>query len=59
MSTKTTRDPFRTTSIWSVYRQGWVRTGSPSDDTLASLSESERSRVMRHCGMVESIYPIA
>lgn len=50
-------DPYRTTyhrdgdvTVWSVYRQGWVRcpASEVSDETLASLSAGERARIERH-----------
>ena len=51
-----TADPYRTTyhrdgsvTVWHVCRQQWLRTRSPSDETLASLSPAERTRVERHC----------
>ena len=37
-----------TVTVWDVYTQSWDRTSSPSDAVLASLSEPERTRVMRH-----------
>ena len=37
-----------TATIWDVYKQQWVHTSSPSDRILASLSEAERSKVLRH-----------
>lgn len=60
MTTTTKRDPYRTTyhrdhtvTIWDVYQQRWLRTARPSDAVLASLSPSERERVMRHCEIEE------
>lgn len=51
----TSSSPYRTTyhrdgtvTVWDVYSQTWTRTASPSDQILASLSQSERERVMRH-----------
>jgi len=38
-----------TVTIWNCYAQQWERTGRPSDRVLASLSPSERERVLRHC----------
>lgn len=56
MTTTTTQATYRTTyhrdhtvTVWDVYTQQWLRTGSPSDRLLASLSEAERARVIRHC----------
>ena len=40
-----------TITVWDIYTQSWLRTGNPSDRILASLSEPERSRVIRHCGL--------
>jgi hypothetical protein len=36
-------------TVWDVYAQQWLRTSRPSDRILASLSASERSRVVLHC----------
>ena len=38
-------------TIWNVYSQQWQRTSYPSDNVLASLSDKERERVIRHCGI--------
>lgn len=38
-----------TVTVWDVYTQQWLRTSRPSDRILASLSHSERCRVMLHC----------
>jgi len=38
--------------VWDVYSQQWLRTGNPSDRVLASLSGSERHRVVLHCSGV-------
>jgi hypothetical protein len=38
-----------TITVWDVYTQSWVRTSAPSDALLASLSEHERTRIVRHC----------
>lgn len=46
---KTTYHRDATVTIWDVYTQQWRRTGRPPDAVLASLSEPERTRVMRHC----------
>ncbi len=35
-------------TVWSVYRQRWVRTSHPSDELLASMPTSERERILRH-----------
>lgn len=35
-------------TVWSVYRQQWVRTSRPSDELLASMTTSERERILRH-----------
>lgn len=35
-------------TVWDVYRQGWLRTESPSDDVLASLSPEEREKIIAH-----------
>lgn len=48
---KTTYHRDGTVTIWDVYSQTWTRTARPGDDILASLSEPERARVMRHCGI--------
>ena len=70
MTTSTT-DQYRTTyhrdhtvTVWNVYTQQWERTDRPSDRVLASLSEPERARVMRHCGLDQQqtytvTYPLA
>lgn len=42
----------RTVTVWDVYKQQWLRTSDPSDRVLASLSTSERDRVMLHCAGV-------
>jgi len=56
-TTRKDADPYRTTyhrdgsvTVWDVYSQQWRRTDRPSDRVLASLSASERARVIRHCG---------
>jgi hypothetical protein len=41
----------RTVTVWDVYSQQWLRTSNPSDRVLASLSTSERDRVMLHCAV--------
>ena len=53
-----TSNPYRTiyhrdgsVTIWNCLAGNWQRTSNPSDDLLATLSEPERSRVMRHCGI--------
>ena len=50
------KDPYATTyhrdktvTIWDVYSQHWVRTARPSDRILATCSEPERQRIIRHC----------
>jgi len=57
MST-TTSNPYRTifhrdgsVTVWNCLTGNWHRTSNPSDSLLATLSEPERSRVMRHCGI--------
>lgn len=42
----------RSVTVWDVYSQQWLRTSSPSDRILASLSASERDRVVLHCAGV-------
>ena len=37
-----------TVTVWDVYTQSWRRTGRPSDALLASISEPQRARVIRH-----------
>lgn len=37
-----------TVTLWDCIRQSWVRGSSLSDELLATLSEPERSRVLRH-----------
>jgi len=39
-----------TVTYWDVYRQTWVRTYADlmSDETLATLTAAERTRVARH-----------
>jgi hypothetical protein len=49
--TKITYHRDATVTLWDVYTQSWVRTGRPSDAILASLSDKERERVMRHTGV--------
>ena len=39
-----------TVTVWDVYTQTWRRTGRPSDALLASISEPQRARVIRHTG---------
>ncbi len=39
-----------TVTFWDVYTQQWVRTGSPSNDELASLDSKTRARVVAHTG---------
>lgn len=39
----------RSVTVWDVYSQQWLRTSRPSDRILASLSASERARVVLHC----------
>ena len=58
MSTTNTRSAYATTfhrdgsvTVWNVFTQQWLRTSWPSDRVLASLGESERARVIRHCGI--------
>ena len=36
-------------TVWDVYAQQWLRTSNPSYRVLASLSSSERDRVVLHC----------
>lgn len=57
-TSKTRKSPYATTfhrdgtvTVWDVYTQSWSRTSRPSDNVLASLAESERNRVIRHCGI--------
>lgn len=38
-------------TLWNVYTQNFHRTAKPSDAILSSLSEKERRRVCRHCGI--------
>ena len=33
---------------WDIYRQQWMRQSHLSDEVLASMSASERARVLRH-----------
>jgi hypothetical protein len=40
-------------TLWDVYSQQWVRTDAPSDEVYASLSASERARIMRHIAATE------
>lgn len=40
-----------TVTVWDVYAQQWTRTRRPSEGVLASLSDGERARVIRHCQM--------
>lgn len=54
MSYKTTYHDDETVTVWDVHEQSWVRTRTPSDRVLASLSVTERARVLVHCGTVES-----
>jgi len=51
-----TKAPYATTfhrdgtvTVWDVYTQQWKRTYRPNNAILASLSEPERSRVLKHC----------
>ena len=37
-----------TVTVWDTYAQQWLRTRSPSERVLASLTEHERARVQRH-----------
>ena len=53
-----TSNPYRTiyhrdgsVTIWNCLAGNWHRTSNPGDALLATLSEPERSRVMRHCGI--------
>jgi hypothetical protein len=43
-----------TVTVWDVYRQRWLRTSCPSDQTLASLPSDERQRVMQWCAIDEN-----
>ena len=52
LSYLTTYHRDHTVTVWDVYAQQWVRTGRPSDAVLASFCDTERTRVMRHCGMI-------
>jgi hypothetical protein len=38
-------------TVWNCFTQNWQRTSHPSDRLLATMSEPERSRVIRHCGI--------
>ncbi len=56
MPRTTNDDPFRTVyhrdhsvTIWDVYSQQWMHTNRPSDAVLATLTTTERARVLRHC----------
>jgi hypothetical protein len=49
-ATKTTYHRDGSVTLWNVYTQQWDRSKRFSDNVLASLSEPERSRVMRHIG---------
>lgn len=49
------RSPFQTTyhrngwcTLWDVYTQQWVHTAHLSNRQSASLSEPERTKVLRH-----------
>ena len=45
---KTTFHRDGSATFWDVYTQSWTRTGSPSDEQLASLPAADRERVQRH-----------
>lgn len=52
MTTSTYRSIFHrdgTVTLWHVYRQQWVRLAADaiSDETLATLSQRERVRILR------------
>lgn len=38
-------------TVWNCLTGNWQRTSNLGDDLLATLSEPERSRVLRHCGI--------
>ena len=38
-------------TLWNCLTSNWHRTSNPSDELLSTLSEPERSRVIRHCGI--------
>jgi len=50
---KTTYHRDNTVTVWNVYTQQWIRTERPSDRLLATLSETERTRVIKHCKIEE------
>jgi ornithine carbamoyltransferase len=59
MSTKAARSPYATkyhrdhsVTVWNCLTQSWHRCYTMSDALLATLSEPERSRVMRHLDMI-------
>ena len=35
-------------TLWHVYSQTWVRTATVSDQTLATLGQEDRERILRH-----------
>jgi hypothetical protein len=39
-----------TVTIWCVEHKCWIRGSSFSDNVLATLPESERTRVLQHIG---------
>lgn len=54
----TTRSPYATryhrdnsVTIWNCLTQNWHRCYTMTDALLATLSEPERARVMRHLGI--------
>lgn len=38
-------------TVWNCLTGNFHRTSTPNNELLATLSESERSRVIRHCGI--------
>jgi hypothetical protein len=48
VSYRTTYHRDGTVSVWDCYAQSYTRTASPSAQLLATLSPSERVRVLRH-----------
>ena len=59
MSTRTDRSPYATryhrdgsVTVWNCLTGSWHRCYTMTDALLATLSEPERSRIMRHLGII-------
>jgi hypothetical protein len=58
MATRTARSPYATrfhrdgsVTVWDCLTQSWRRCYTMTDALLATFSEPERTRIMRHLGI--------